>query len=134
MASLKTQALVMTLANAYTRALGFVLRIFSARLMGAEAMGIMEMAQGVQPLLMAPVISGLPQAVSRLVALEGKAENAQKGQTLYAARRMALKRGTAMAVVCVAAAPFAGLLLGDMRVIPTLLLFAPALPAGETCA
>lgn len=132
--TLKGQAVLSALFAAITRGLGFLLRIVLGRQMGAEAMGIMEMAQGVQPLLMAPVISGLPQAVSRLVALEGKAENAQKGQTLYAARRMALKRGTAMAVVCVAAAPFAGLLLGDMRVIPTLLLFAPALPlVGMSC-
>ena len=42
--SLKHQAMTLSIANAYTRALGFVLRIFSARLMGAEAMGVMEMA------------------------------------------------------------------------------------------
>ena len=35
MASLKKQALMLTVANAYTRALGFVLRLVTARLMGA---------------------------------------------------------------------------------------------------
>ena len=67
-ASLKKQALVMTLANAYTRALGFVLRIISARLMGAEAMGVMEMSSSAVMLAITPVTAGIPTALSRLAA------------------------------------------------------------------
>ena len=44
MASLKKQALILTLANAYTRALGFVLRLTTARMMGAQALGLMELS------------------------------------------------------------------------------------------
>ena len=42
--TLKKQALTLTIANTYTRALGFALRLVSARLMGAEAMGVMELS------------------------------------------------------------------------------------------
>ena len=68
MASLKKQALVLTLANAYTRALGFVLRLVSARLMGAEAVGVMEMSSSGVMLAITPVTAGIPTAMSRLPA------------------------------------------------------------------
>ena len=76
MASLKKQALVLTLANAYTRALGFVLRLVTARLMGAEAMGVMELASSAVMLAITPVTAGVPTAMSRLTAQRGADEKA----------------------------------------------------------
>lgn len=127
---MKGQAAVSTLFAVVTRGLGFVLRILQGRLLGAEAMGMLEMASGVQQLLLTPVVSGLPAAVSRLTAME-KGEN--RGQTLHAAEKMALRRGAAMMVLGIVSAPFAGLVLGDMRVVPLLLIFAPALPIVSVC-
>ena len=68
MASLKKQALILTIANAYTRALGFVLRLVTARLMGAQALGVMEMASSAVMVAITPVTAGIPTAISRLAA------------------------------------------------------------------
>lgn len=125
MKELKWQVMVSCLFAALTRGMGFVLRVVVSRNIGSEALGIMEMASGVQQLLLTPLIAGLPLATSRLTALE-KGKNV--GGTLYTVRKMAWKRGWAMAILCVAGAPFFALVLGDMRTVPALVLFAPALP------
>ena len=50
------------------RAMGFVMRIWLSREMGAAAMGLVELAHSAQMLLITPVVSGLPAAVSRMSA------------------------------------------------------------------
>ena len=65
------QALILTLGNGLTRGLGFVLRLLLARRMGAQALGVMEMANSVGMLALTPVTAGIPSAVSRLTAKEG---------------------------------------------------------------
>ena len=42
--TLKKQALTLTIANGFTRGLGFLFRLMTARLMGAEAIGVMELS------------------------------------------------------------------------------------------
>ena len=71
MASLKKQALTLTLANAYTRGLGFALRLVTARLMGAQALGVMELSSSAVMLAITPVTAGIPTAMSRLAARPG---------------------------------------------------------------
>lgn len=66
--SLKKQAAVLSLANGYTRALGFLLRLILARMMDAQALGLMEMASSVSMLALTPVTAGTPMAMSRLTA------------------------------------------------------------------
>ena len=130
MKGLKGQALVSALFAAVTRGMGFVLRLWMSSLLGAQVMGMAEMAGGVQQLLCTPLIGGLPLALSRLTAMEAESE---KGCAFYVARRMALRRGTAMAVLCVAGAPFFARALGDMRLTLVLMCFAPALPVISVC-
>lgn len=125
MKGLKGQAIVSVLFAGVTRGLGFVLRAVLGRCLGAEAMGICEMASGVQQLLLIPVIGGMPTAVSCLSAREGGRE---RHHVLRTAGHMVLVRSLSLMLFCMAAAPFAGLILGDMRVVPVLLVFAPALP------
>lgn len=130
MKGLKGQALVSALFAAVTRGMGFVLRLWMSSLLGAQVMGMAEMAGGVQQLLCTPLIGGLPLALSRLTAMEAEHE---KGCAFYVARRMALRRGAAMAVLCVAGAPFFARALGDMRLTLVLMCFAPALPVISVC-
>lgn len=63
--SLRRQAMILTLANGATRAVGFVLHLMLARLMGAEALGVMELANTVGMLALTPVTAGVPAAMSR---------------------------------------------------------------------
>ena len=67
-ASLTKQTITLTLANAYTRGLGFLLRLALARIMGAEALGMMELTSSVSMLALTPVTAGTPIAVSRMTA------------------------------------------------------------------
>ena len=130
MASLKKQALVMTLANAYTRALGFVLRIFSARLMGAEAMGVMEMSSSAVMLAITPVTAGIPTALSRLAARP----DADAPGVLRAGLSLVRRLSAVFIPLTLVLSPAAAWLLGDWRTLPGILLSAPLVLLLGLCA
>lgn len=129
-ASLKKQALVLTLANAYTRALGFVLRIFSARLMGAEAMGVMEMSTSAVMLAITPVTAGIPTAVSRLAARP----DADVPGVLRAGISLVRRLSAVFIPLTLLLSPAAAWLLGDWRTLPGILLSAPLVLLLGLCA
>ena len=54
--------------NAAVRALGFGMRIWLARAVDEQALGIFEMSAQLSMLLLSPLVSGLPQAASRMAA------------------------------------------------------------------
>ena len=64
----KKQTVFLTGVNAVVRALGLLMRVMLSRLLGAEIMGIAELAQGVHMLAITPLTSGLPLAISRMTA------------------------------------------------------------------
>ena len=107
------------------------MRIWLSRELGAQAMGLVELAQSAQMLLITPVISGLPAAVSRMCA---KAEPAQQVRILRCSIIFAL----AVSLPLTAAAFFLRtplcLWLGDIRTMPALLCYLPCIPAlGISC-
>lgn len=63
----KTVALI-TVFSVLTRVLGFVFRIFLSRMVGAEALGIYQVAFSVFMVLMTIISSGLPLVISRMSA------------------------------------------------------------------
>ena len=69
--SLKGQALITAGSGALVRALGFGLRLWLSRRLGAEALGIMELASGAHQLALTPAAAGLPGAMSHLTARAG---------------------------------------------------------------
>ncbi len=116
-------------ANVATRAMGFALKILLSRLLGAEALGISEMAHGAHMLAITPLTAGLPAAVSRETARGGG-----DGLPLAAGRQLAWRYGLALTAVYLMLIPWIARLLGDMRTIPTLLLGAPCvLTLGLAC-
>lgn len=120
--SLAKQALILTLGNGVTRGLGFLLRLLLARWMGAEALGIMEMANSVGMVALTPVTAGIPAAMSRLTAL--RPPEKQPGVLLAGVgliRRMALILTPCLALL----SPFLAWLLGDMRSLPAIWLNLP---------
>lgn len=130
MASLKKQALTLTLANAYTRALGFALRLITARLMGAQALGVMEMASSAIMLAITPVTAGVPTAVSRLTAQKDADEAAVLRAGLSLVKRMTLLLTPALLLL----SPAIAWLLGDMRTLPSLVTSAPLIGLLGLCA
>lgn len=128
--SLKKQALILTLANAYTRALGFALRLLTARLMGSQAVGVMELASSAVMLAVTPVTAGIPTAISRLTARPGADEKAVLHAGLSLIRRMSLLLVPAALI----ASPLAAWLLGDWRTLPAILTSVPAILLLGMCA
>lgn len=130
MASLKKQALVLTIANAYTRALGFVLRLVTARLMGAEALGVMELSSSAVMLAITPVTAGVPTAMSRLAAQRGADEKAVLRAGLSLVMRLTAWLIPAMLVL----SPAIAWVLGDFRTLPSLLTSLPLIGLLGLCA
>ena len=123
MVSLKKQALVLTIANAYTRILGFVLRLMTARLMGAQALGVMEMASSA-------VMLAIPTAMSRLAA-----QRDANDQTVLRAGLSLVKRLTAWLMPgMLVGSPLIAWLLGDFRTLPSILTSLPLIGLLGLCA
>lgn len=120
--SLVKQTVVLSTANTIVRALGFIMRIWLSRTMGAEAIGVMELASSAHMLWIAPVTSGIPMAVSREAA-RGHGEEA-----LLAGRRLALRISLWMLPFLLVLTPFIAKILGDARTLPALLMYLPCLP------
>ena len=130
MASLKKQALTLTLANAYTRALGFVLRLVAARLMGAQALGVMEMSSSAVILAITPVTAGVPTAMSRLAAQKDADPLAVLKAGLSLVKRLALLLMPLMLLL----SPGIAWVLGDMRTLPSILTSVPLIGLLGLCA
>lgn len=130
MSSMKKQALILTLANAYTRALGFVLRLVTARLMGAEAMGVMELSTSGIMLAITPVTAGIPTAMSRLTAQPGSDRSAVLRAGLSLVRYLSALLIPAVLLL----SPGMAWLLGDWRTLPSLLTSAPTVLLLGLCA
>ena len=114
------------------RVIGFAMRIWLSRELGAQAMGLVELAQNAQMLLITPVVSGLPAAVSRMSA---KSQPARQVRVL----RCALALSLLVSVPLMAGAFFLreplALWLGDVRTLPALLIYLPCVPVlGASCA
>ena len=130
MSSLKKQALVLTIANAYTRALGFILRLLTARLMGAQALGVMELASSAVMLAVTPVTAGIPTALSRLGAQKG----ANSRAVLYAGLELIRRLSALLTPLMLLLSPAIAWLLGDMRTLPSILVSLPLIGLLGRCA
>ncbi|MDR2505847.1 MAG: oligosaccharide flippase family protein [Oscillospiraceae bacterium] len=127
--SLLSQTLILTAANFAVRMLGFVMRIWLSRTLGAEAIGVMELASSAHMLWIAPVASGLPMAVSRFTAQAYAARDPLRArQTLEAGKKLAKIISWSLFAVCLLLSPIIAHILGDSRTLPTLLLYLPCLP------
>ena len=130
-ASLTKQTITLTLANAYTRGLGFLLRLALARIMGAEALGMMELTSSVSMLALTPVTAGTPIAVSRMTA---RHPSCDQRQVLLAGRSLVLRMAAVLAPALAMLAPLLAHLLGDTRTLPGLWCTVPAIPLMGLCS
>lgn len=119
--SVRKQAVILTCANALTRALGFVLRIVLSRLMGAEAVGVMELSHSAHMLSITPVTAGLPLSVSRMTARD------RDDRALRAGTQLALRLSLILMPAWLLLSPVIAYFLHDLRVLPSLWLFTPCI-------
>ncbi len=120
--SLKKQTAVITGCNILIRGLGFVLRLITSRLLGAEALGVMELASQAHMLALTPAAAGLPTAVSRMTA-----QKENKEGVLITALKMSRRLGLLMGVGLLILSPFLAQWMGDERILPSLLFYAPCI-------
>lgn len=128
--TLKKQALTLTVANGFTRGLGFLFRLMTARLMGAEAIGVMELSASAVMLAMTPATAGLPTAMSRVTALPNADQPAVLRAGLALNRRISLVTMALMLLL----APAMAWLLSDFRTLPAILVSIPAVFLMGCCA
>jgi stage V sporulation protein B len=118
----------MTATNGVVRAIGFGMRIWLSRTLGAEAMGIMELASSAHMLWLAPVTSGLPMAVSRMTAQAAAVgDDLRVRQTLLAGKRLAHIIAWPMTLLMLILTPWIAKILGDDRTLPALIMYLPCL-------
>lgn len=120
--SVKQQAAILTLANVFTRALGFGLRVMLSRLMGAQALGVMELSHSAHMLSITPVTAGLPLAVSRMTARD------RTDGALRAGRGLVLRLCCIFVPLWLVLSPAIAYFMHDLRVLPALWAFTPCIP------
>lgn len=126
------QTLFLSVFHFVVRVIGFIMRIWLSRELGTMAMGLVELSQSAQMLLITPVVSGLPAAISRMCAKEdefGCRRVLRMGVLLSLAVSVPL-----MLLAFLFRVPLA-LWLGDVRTLPALMVYLPCLPVlGVSCA
>lgn len=116
------------------RVIGFVMRIWLSREMGAAAMGLVELAHSAQMLLITPVVSGLPAAVSRMSA-KATGDPAKQTRVLRCGMALSLAVGLPLCAAAFLLREPIALWLGDVRTLPALVAHLPCIPVlGLSCA
>ena len=118
----KKQTILITGINGLIRAMGFLLRVFMSRTLGAEIMGIAELASGVHMMAITPLTSGLPMAISRLTAKE-KEQN--QYMPLKAGCILVRRVSVILILLLLLLSPVIARLTGDVRTLPSLWFTAP---------
>lgn len=130
--TLVRQTVFLSASHFIVRVIGFFNRIWLSRALGAQAMGLVELAQSAQMLLITPVVSGLPAAVSRMCA---KSQPERQIRVLRCGIGLALLTGIPIAALAFAFRTELALWLGDIRTLPALLVYLPCIPIlGVSCA
>lgn len=123
-AGARKQALFLTGINGVVRALGMIMRIWMSRILGAEVMGVMELAQSVHMVAITPLTSGLPVALSRLTARSASANKEKALEAgIWLVRRISLLIIPAFWLL----SPMISHWMGDIRVLPSLWFTAPCI-------
>ncbi|MDY4543119.1 MAG: oligosaccharide flippase family protein [Candidatus Ventricola sp.] len=130
--TLVRQTMFLSASHFIVRVIGFFNRIWLSRALGVQAMGLVELTHSAQMLLITPVVSGLPAAVSRMCA---KSQPARQVRVLRCGISLALLTGVPVAVLAFAFRTQLALWLGDLRTLPALLIYLPCIPVlGISCA
>ncbi|MBQ4266434.1 MAG: oligosaccharide flippase family protein [Clostridia bacterium] len=132
MRTLVYQTMFLSASHFLVRVIGFAMRIWLSRELGAQAMGLVELAQSAQMLLITPVVSGLPAAMSRMCA---KADKTQHVHVLRSGILLSLLVSLPLTVLAFFFKTHLALWLGDIRTLPALICYLPCIPVlGVSCA
>lgn len=117
--------MILSVSHLLVRAIGLMLRIFLSRSLGAQALGLIELTNGAQMLLITPVVTGLPTAVSRMCA---RSADENRPSIIRAALALSLAVSLPLCVLAILLRLPIAAWLGDIRTLPALLLVIPCVP------
>ena len=114
-----------------TRALGFVFRIFLSRVLGAELLGIYQIAFSFFMVFLVAISSGVPLAISRMVSTQASSNNQTHTFKAIIRSGLLITLGTSIIIIALTFAfqPLLSLVITDNRSMPILLILLPALLA-----
>ena len=124
LAGARKQTILLTGVNGIVRALGLLMRVILSRGLGAEIVGIAEIAQSVHMIAITPLTSGLPAAISRMTA-KAAHEDAQK--PLLAGLWLSRMVSVVLIPLLWMLSPQIARLMDDVRVLPSLWFTAPCI-------
>lgn len=132
MRTLVVQTMFLSASHFLVRVIGFIMRIWLSRELGAMAMGLVELAGSAQMLLITPIVSGLPAAMSRMCA---KADSGEQVRVLRSGILLSLLVSLPLTALAFLLRTPLCLWLGDVRTMPAVLAYLPCVPVlGVSCA
>lgn len=122
-------AAILTAAGLLARLMGFVYRVILTRIIGAEGMGLYQMAYPIYTILLVVSRSGIPIALAKLIADRIAAEKKKEAYQIFiVARRMSFSIGLIVSIImALAAKPLINLLSLDPRSYYAVLAISPAI-------
>lgn len=121
---------VLSIAALVNRILGFISGMYIARVLGAEGIGLLMMAQPLVPLVITITELGLPVAISKLVAeADAKGEKAKIKRILHVSLAITSTLSVTLTTVCLLGSEWiASILLTDQRAYYAMLAITPIAP------
>ena len=116
---------VITAFAVATRAIGFVFRIFLSRILGAELLGVYQIAFAFFMIFLTMVSTGLPLAISKRVATK------QSGGVITAGLIIGLGTSVVACFIVLLLSSFMGFLFTDERSIAILIALVPSVMAAS---
>jgi len=122
-------AAILTAAGMAARVMGFVYRVILTRIIGAEGMGLYQMAYPIYTILLVVSRSGIPVALAKLIADKIASQKKKEAYKIFiVARRMSLVVGIIVSIImALSAKPLINLLALDPRAYYAVLAISPAI-------
>jgi stage V sporulation protein B len=117
---------IITAFAAATRAIGFIFRMFLSRILGAEMMGVYQLAMSIFMVLLMTVSSGLPLVISREIARD---KNKEKS-AVTAGLIIAVITSVLVCLLVLGSQNILKLILTDERSLTLLIALLPAVAAS----
>ncbi|RCW54683.1 polysaccharide biosynthesis protein [Halanaerobium sp. ST460_2HS_T2] len=122
-------AAILTAAGLAARVMGFGYRVILTRIIGAEGMGLYQMAYPIYTVLLVVSRSGIPVALAKLIADKIAAEKNREAYKIFrVARKMSFLVGLVVSIImALSAKPLINLLSLDPRSYYAVLAISPAI-------
>lgn len=119
---------VVTIFSVVTRTLGFFFRIFLSRKLGAEGLGLFQMASNVMGIFMTLIASGLPLTTAKMVTkYEVFNDLKKRNKVVTSSLIIALGVAIASSVLVLCLKSVWGIVLTDSRAVELLIIMVPSI-------